>query len=170
MTLRRLERRVDVMATGSTDTPSPWLPPRWVITTAWKAHRALFRLTGGRLGLRSQRDDNYGLAKLTTTGRRSGQPREVMIGYYVDGDDIVTMAMNGWGAAEPAWWLNLQAEQCATLTTVDGTTAVIGRAAIAAERETLWQRWREIDKGLDGFAARRPNETAVVILSPDSGR
>lgn len=89
-----------------------------------------------------------------------------MIGYYEDGDDIVTMAMNGWGEPEPAWWLNLLAEPSATLTTVDGTTEVVGRAATADERPRLWERWQELDKGLDGYASRRPTETAVVILSP----
>jgi hypothetical protein len=33
----------------------------------------------------------------------------VILGYYEDGPNLVSMAMNGWGAAEPAWWLNLQA-------------------------------------------------------------
>lgn len=89
-----------------------------------------------------------------------------MIGYYEDEGDIVTMAMNGWGAAEPAWWLNLQTEPRATLTTSAGSSEIIGRAATGVERTRLWNRWRELDKELDRFAARRPTETAVVILSP----
>ena len=36
------------------------------------------------------------------------------------------------------------------------------------ERDRLWDRWRRLDKGLDGYAARRPNETAVVVLTPAS--
>ena len=119
-----------------------------------------------RFGLREPRADRYGLAFLTTTGRRSGAARGVMIGYYADGDDLVTMAMNGWGAPEPAWWLNLQSDPQATLTLTDGTIDVIGRAATGSERERLWDRWRQLDKGLDGYASRRPTETAVVILTP----
>jgi hypothetical protein len=73
--------------------------------------------------------------------------------------------MNGWGAAEPAWWLNLQAHPEATVELAGGATReVVGRAAVAEERERLWQRWREFDERLDGFAARRPQETAVVVL------
>lgn len=143
------------------------MPPRWVVELAWKIHKALYRWSGGRFGLQSARDDRYGLAELTTTGRRSGLKRSVMIGYYEDGDDLVTMAMNGWGAAEPAWWLNLQAESTASLTTVDGTFEVLGRAAAGTERDRLWDRWRVLDKKLDSWAARRPTETAVVILSPN---
>jgi hypothetical protein len=30
----------------------------------------------------------------------------------------------------------------------------------------LWRRWHEFDKNLDGYAARRPRETAVVVLEP----
>lgn len=89
-----------------------------------------------------------------------------MIGYYADGDDLVTMAMNGWGEPEPAWWLNLQAEPRAELETVDGRITVTGRAASPSEREGLWARWAEIDRNLDAYAARRPTETAVVILEP----
>lgn len=150
----------------STTPASPWLPPRWVIRAAWKVHRGLHRVTGGRFGLRSPDDDRYGLAQLTVTGRRSGLDRSVMIGYYRDGDDFVTMAMNGWGAAEPAWWLNLQADPNALLTLPDIAVRVTGRAADGDERERLWDRWRHYDKGLDGYAGRRPGETAVVILTP----
>jgi deazaflavin-dependent oxidoreductase (nitroreductase family) len=105
--------------------------------------------------------------RLTTTGRRSGEPRSVILGYYEDGPNLVTMAMNGWGAAEPAWWLNVQAEPQAVVDLKGGIRReVLARAAVGEERERLWQRWREIDQKLDGFAARRPRETAVVILEP----
>lgn len=144
------------------------MPPRWFIKFAWKTHRGLYRITGGRFGLRQPKPGGYGLARLTTTGRKSGEPRSVMIGYLEDGDDLVTMAMNGWGAPEPAWWLNLQAEPHATVETPDGTIEVTGRAAEGEERERLWQRWRDTDKGLDGYATRRPTETAVVVLEPSA--
>ena len=153
--------------TSESKTKSPPLPPRWFIEAAWTIHRTLYRWSGGRFGLRVEKPGRYVLAQLTTVGRKSGLERSVMIGYYVDGDDIVTMAMNGWGAPEPAWWLNLQATPEATLTTVNGEMHVVGRAAESGdERDRLWARWQEIDKGLDGYAARRPTETAVVILSP----
>lgn len=43
---------------------------------------------------------------------------------------------------------------------------VTGRAAVGDERERLWDQWRRIDDNLDGYAARRPGETAVVVLEP----
>lgn len=77
------------------------------------------------------------------------------------------MAMNGWGATEPAWWLNLQTHPETVVELAGGIRGeVLGRAAIGHEREQLWQRWRELDHNLDGYAARRPQETAVDVLEP----
>ncbi len=142
------------------------LPPRWFIRLFWSLHRGLFRITGGRLGLRRAKADRWGMMRLTTIGRRTGQERSVILGYFDDGPNLVTMAMNGWAEAEPAWWLNLQAHPEATVAVVGGKREVRGRAAGGDERARLWDRWRELDKDLDDFAARRPEETAVVILEP----
>ena len=143
---------------------SPSLPPRWVIRLAWSVHRGLYRFTGGRFGLRRPGAGRYGMMRLTTTGRRSGQARSVILAYVEDGPKLVTMAMNGWGAGEPAWWLNLQAHPDARVELVDGPRPVSGRAAVGAERGELWDRWRAMDANLDAYAARRPSETAVVVL------
>lgn len=143
------------------------LPPRWFIVTFWHVHRWIVRASGARKGLWAARPGKWGALRLTTTGRRSGEPRSVIVGYYEDGPNLVTMAMNGWGAAEPAWWLNLQAEPQAVVELAGGQRRdVCGRAALGAERERLWQRWRELDTNLDGYAARRPHETAVVVFEP----
>ena len=104
--------------------------------------------------------------RLTTIGRRTGRARAVMVGYFQDGPNLVTMAMNGWGDAEPAWWLNLQAHPDVTVDLVDGSRQVTARAAQGQERERLWAQWRDIDKKLDGYATRRSMETAVVVLEP----
>jgi hypothetical protein len=94
----------------------------------------------------------------------------VILGYYEDGPNLVSMAMNGWAAPEPAWWLNLQADPHAAVDLAGGIRRkVSGRAALGEERERLWQRWRELDKNLDSYAARRPQETAVVVLEPRDG-
>ena len=97
------------------------LPPRWFIRTAWKVHKGLYRLTGGRFGLRRAKGDRWGMMHLATIGRRSGQERGVILGYFDDGPNLVTMAMNGWGEGEPAWWLNLQAHPEVTVVVPDGT-------------------------------------------------
>ena len=143
------------------------LPPRWFIRTFWLVHRRIVRVSGGRKGLWAPRPGKWGALRLTTTGRRSGEPRSVILGYYEDGPNLVSMAMNGWGAAEPAWWLNLQADPHAVVDLAGGTRCeVLGRSAVGGEREQLWQRWRDLDENLDSYAARRPRETAVVVLEP----
>ena len=38
--------------------------------------------------------------------------------------------------------------------------------AFGAERTELWERYRDVDRGLDAYAARRPQETAIVVLEP----
>ncbi|MDH3471076.1 MAG: nitroreductase family deazaflavin-dependent oxidoreductase [Acidimicrobiia bacterium] len=146
------------------DKKRAWLPPRWFVRLAWSTHRSLYRVTGGRVGLRRPKADRWGMMRLTTTGRRTAQERSVILGYFEDGPNLVTMAMNGWADAEPAWWLNLQAHPEASVDLAGGRRTVRGRTAEGEERSRLWTRWRELDKNLDAYAALRSAETAVVIL------
>jgi F420H(2)-dependent quinone reductase len=141
------------------------VPPRVFVRTAWVLHRALLRFTGGRIGLRPP-GKAFGMLRLTTIGRRSGQPRVAIVGYLEDGPNIVTLAMNGWAEAEPAWWLNLQAQPDTTVELKDGLRTVRGRAAHGEERDRLWARWGKFSPDYDGWAAMRPGQTAVVVLEP----
>ena len=156
------------MATPPTPARKALLPPRWVIRTAWMIHRALYRMSGGRFGLRPATKTQWGMMRLKTIGRRSGQQRTAILGYFPDGPNLVTMAMNGWGAAEPAWWLNLQAHPDTTVELLGETRAVRGRAATADERPRLWAKWAAYngEESMASWASRRPRETAVVILEP----
>jgi deazaflavin-dependent oxidoreductase (nitroreductase family) len=128
-------------------------------------HRAFYRLSGGR-GLKRPTDAAWGMLRLHSVGRKSGAERVAILGYYEDGPNLVTMAMNGWGDPEPAWWLNVQAKPEVTLDTIDGPRLVHVRAAQGEERERLWARWEVYDKGLDSMAARRSRQTQVVIFEP----
>jgi deazaflavin-dependent oxidoreductase (nitroreductase family) len=145
---------------------SPFLPPRWVIRAAWVAHRALFRVTGGRLGLGPPTEKNFGTMRLHSVGRKSGTERIAMLAYYEDGPNLFTLAMNGWGEPEPAWWLNLQAHPDATVELPDGSRRVHARPATGDERARLWAEMARRDPNLDAYATRRPGETAVVVFEP----
>ena len=116
---------------------APRLPPRWFVRSAWLAHRALYRTTGGRVGLRRPTPIRWGMMRLRTIGRRSGEERRAIPGYYEDGPNLVTLAMNGWADAEPAWWLNLQEHPDAAVDLVDGPRTVRARAAQKGERPRL---------------------------------
>ena len=144
----------------------PRLPPRWFIRLAWSTHRAIYQLTGGRLGLWRPKPGRWGTLRLTTTGRRTGRPRSVIVGYFEDGPNLVTLAMNGWADPEPAWWLNLQTQPDASVDLAGEARAVRARAAQGAERSRLWGRWSDIDRQLDAYAAKRSSPTAVVVLEP----
>jgi deazaflavin-dependent oxidoreductase (nitroreductase family) len=149
-------------------TKQPKLPPRWFIRSAWVAHRGLLRLTGDRVGLSvPQRGGHFGMLRLHTIGRRSGRRRAVVLGYIEDGDRLVTLAMNGWDPADPAWWINLQSNPEATADLVGGSSLVTAHQAAGPERDRLWAALHD-DTGygdLDGFAARRGREPAVVVLT-----
>jgi F420H(2)-dependent quinone reductase len=109
-----------------------------------------------------------------TVGRRSGKERSAILGYYEDGTNLVTIAVNGWSDHEPAWWLNLRAHPDAVVRLKDETRPIRARSAKGDERTRLWARWRDISErsgvtlmaDIDSYAARLSREMAVVILGP----
>ena len=162
------------MTAANTDQVSRLQPvPRILLKTFWTIHRAMYRLTGGRIGLqRPERGNKFGMLRIHTVGRRSGRERVTMLGYFEDGPNLVTLAMNGWGKADPAWWLNLQANPQATVEVPRGRRNVVARAASGAERDRLWAEFSNYPgwgSDIDALAAHRPAETAVVIFEPAKG-
>ena len=104
----------------------------------------------------------WGMMRLRTVGRRTGEERVAILGYFEDGQDLVTMAMNGWADAEPAWWLNLQAQPDVTVDLPGGSRAVHAHAANPDERPRLWAMQATYDKDLEAYAA--------LTVSRDRGR
>ncbi len=153
---------------GTAGSKGPFVPPRWFERLFWKGHRAVLRLTRGRVGLWRPKPGSWGTMRVTTVGRRSGQERAVILGYLEDGAGVATLAMNGWTGPDPAWWLNLQAHPQARVQTRDGERAMVAHAATGDERDRLWAQWSVVDKHLDEYAARRPVETAVVVFEPEA--
>jgi deazaflavin-dependent oxidoreductase (nitroreductase family) len=162
-----------VTAAKSDQVGQPRPVNRLLLNTFWRVHRAMFRVTGGRIGLqRPERGDKFGMLRIHTTGRRSGKERITMLGYFEDGQNLVTLAMNGWGTSEPAWWLNLQADPAAVVELPDGTRMVRARAATGAERDRLWATFADYPgwgADIGALAAHRPSETAVVVFEPQEG-
>src|SRR5579862_288216 len=145
-------------------------PPRLALRFFWIAQRTIYRLSHGRLGLsRPEAGHRFGMLRLETLGRRTGRSRAAIVGYFEDGPNLVSLAMNGWGQNEPAWWLNLQANPEASVELVEGRRAVLARVATREERERLWAKVAEYPgwgADVDGLAARRPGPTAVVVFEP----
>ncbi len=78
----------------------PTVVPRWLVRTIWILHRAAYSITGGRFGLRPTHEKQWGMLRLTSVGRKTGKKRVAIVGYIVDGPNIVVPAMNGW--ADPS--------------------------------------------------------------------
>lgn len=157
----------DITTSNESDVRPPKKPPAWFVHTAWRIHRLLHRLSGGRFLWTTTNKRGWGALLLTTTGRSSGREREVIIGYLEDGPDLVAIAMNGWDEGHPARWLNLQANPDARVRLAHrGPRPVRAREAAGDERDRLWQRWLDTDPELTAHADHRSTVTPVVIFEP----
>jgi deazaflavin-dependent oxidoreductase (nitroreductase family) len=127
-----------------------------------KLHTSAYRATGGILG-----GNLAGLPMLllTTTGRKSGQPRTTPMPYFEDDGRWVLVGSNNGGPRDPLWWLNLQADERAEIQVRRATTRV--RAALAApeERARLWPLLLAFNSPYAKYEKRTTREIPVVILS-----
>jgi len=119
----------------------------------------------GRLGLRRFRGGD--LLFLTTTGRKSGQPRTTPLLHLVDGERWIVAASNGGADWEPGWWLNLQAGSAGTVKVGDVDTPVSGAEISGAEREAWWRRLNEV-VDYEAYQRKVRRRIAVVALTPTS--
>ena len=159
------------VAVSDAHTGAPKVPPPWFVHTAWRVHRALHRLSGGRFLWTTSNKRGWGALHLTTIGRRSGNERSVIIGYLEDGPVLVALAMNGWDEGHPSWWLNLEVHPDAVVRLArQQPRPVRARLAVGEERDRLWQRWLAVDPRLDAYARRRSTETPVIVLEPRGER
>src|SRR5690349_23415600 len=102
-----------------------------------KLNVPLYRLTRGRVGGRVGKGP---VLLLTTTGRKSGQPRTAPVLYLADGDRFVVINTNAGNAKTPAWSLNLRADPEAEVEVGRKQVKVRARIAEGEEREDLWRR------------------------------
>lgn len=148
---------------------TPKRPPAWFVHGAWRVHRALYKVSGGRFLWTTSNKRGWGALRLTTIGRKSGQERNVIVGYLEDGPNLVLVAMNGWDEGHPAWWLNLKANPNAVVRLPNEQPRRVH--AIQAEgpnRERLWRRWTAVQRDYDAFAVNRSTDTPVIVLAPAS--
>jgi deazaflavin-dependent oxidoreductase (nitroreductase family) len=114
---------------------------RWFATVSRRlvpVDRWLSRRTGGRWS--PLRGTTLSYLLLTTTGRRSGEPRSQPLLYAPDGNGYVVVGSN-WGQTHhPGWTANLLANPEATVTLDGKTVAVRAVLATGAERERLWAK------------------------------
>lgn len=128
-------------------------------------HRVLLRLSGGRLGWTAM---DMPVLELTTTGRKSGQPRQVMLTSPVQqGAALVVVASRGGDDQPPAWFLNLK-DNPEVQVRLQGQPRAPMRARIAGatERARLWPLVIADHQNYAGYQARTSREIPLVLLEP----
>ena len=128
-------------------------------------HRGLLRLSGGRLGWTAA---DMPVLELTTTGRRSGRSRSVMLtSPYREGERIVIVASKGGEDTHPAWFLNLR-ENPQVVVSMKGAPGVpmLARVTSREERERLWPIVAEKYANYAGYQAKTDREIPLVLLEP----
>lgn len=138
-------------------------PPRPILRIGWAVHKALFALTGGRVGTQPP-GRRVGTLFLLSRGRKTGAIRRNGLFYVEDGDRYVVVASNAGEDADPQWWLNLQANPDADVELARRRVPVRARRATADEAARLWPR---LDAGYPEYVAYRRQtmrEIPVVIL------
>lgn len=115
-----------------------------IIKVGSRLNTRLYRISGGRLGKTWR--IGAGLSKpvavclLTTTGRRTGEPRTVPLLYLRGGDRFVFVASQGGLPKNPAWYLNLTADPAVVIEVGRERFEMVARTASDAERAELWPR------------------------------
>ena len=133
---------------------------------AGRIHNAVYRLTGGKV---AGRIGKAPVLLLTTTGRKSGQPRTNPLLYTQAGDNgYMVIASKGGADKHPLWYLNLKAEPLAKVTIGRETLRVHARDAEGEEREQLWRALADLYPGYDKYAEKTSRRIPVVVLEPIS--
>lgn len=134
--------------------------------TLTQLHRALLRLTRGRVGSRL---GSMPVIELTTRGRRSGARRSVLLTVAArDRDALVIVASRGGDDAHPAWFLNLEADPRVGVGEPGGEARPMrARVADARERERLWPLVVGTYRGYAGYQRRTDRVIPLVLLEPE---
>jgi deazaflavin-dependent oxidoreductase (nitroreductase family) len=129
-----------------------------------RVDRLLFRVTGGRFMTAQAR--MAGLM-LTTTGRRSGQPRETPLGCLLDDDGAFLVVGSNFGLEHhPEWTTNLLANPQATVGYRRRTIPVVAAMLDDAQRAEIWDRLVDEFPNFDEYQDRAGRTLRVFRLTP----
>ena len=143
------------------------MPSDLVLKTMNGLHRGILTLTGGKWGWHLSR---MPVLELTTTGRKSGQPRSVMLTSPVqEGSVVVVVASRGGDDAHPAWFLNLRDHPEVEVAYKGGPKQPMrARVANAEERARLWPLVIADHKNYAQYQTKTTREIPLVLLEPVS--
>lgn len=148
---------------------NPWHRLRYVISSrgpllTFRLHRTVYRLSGGRL--LSTSGSAMPVLLLTTTGRKTGQPRTWPLNYMPDGDALVIVASNRGHARHPAWYLNLTAQPVVRIQRGGKTQRAMARMATPEERARLWPQLVRLEPLYAQYERDTTRAIPVVMLAP----
>jgi deazaflavin-dependent oxidoreductase (nitroreductase family) len=133
------------------------------VSLVGEEHIRRYRETDGELGYLW---NGVPTLLLTTTGRRSGEPRTSALIFARDGDDYLVVASMGGAPTHPTWYLNLTASPAAEIQVLGERIPVTAHTASEAEKPRLWQIVTEVWPNYDVYQTRTDRVIPVVVLSP----
>lgn len=128
-----------------------------------RAHIAVYRRTNGKLGAKLLW---FPAALLTTTGRKSGQPRTTATLYLQDGERIVLPASYGGRDSNPAWYLNLKANPKVQVQVRADVRDMTARDATDDERRVYWRQLTRIYPPYKGYQDAADRRIPLVVCEP----
>jgi deazaflavin-dependent oxidoreductase (nitroreductase family) len=105
---------------------------------------------------------------LTTTGRKSGEPRTTPLIFARDGDDYLVVASMGGAPTAPNWYGNLLTDPSAEIQVRAERIKVVATTADESEKPRLWKIVSDQWPNYDVYQSRTDRVIPVVILSPAS--
>lgn len=124
-------------------------------------HTRRYRETDGAEGHDWQ---NTQVLLLTTTGRKSGEPRELPLIYGRNGDDYLVVASKGGADTPPAWYLNLIADPTVEVQVRDDRFKAHARDATPEEKPELWKTMTAEWPAYDDYQSKTSRAIPVVVL------
>jgi deazaflavin-dependent oxidoreductase (nitroreductase family) len=106
---------------------------------------------------------------LTTTGRRTGEPRSTPLIYRKHGDDYAVVASKGGGKEHPAWYMNLAEQPEVTVQVGPDRFDARARTATPEEKPELWALMTESWPAYDEYQQKTSREIPVVVLERSAG-
>ena len=103
---------------------------------------------------------------LTTTGRRSGEPRQHPLIYGRHGDDYLIVASKGGAPNHPDWYLNLEANPEVEIQVKGDKMHAHARTATADEKAELWRIMTSQWPDYDSYQENTDRDIPVVVLEP----
>jgi deazaflavin-dependent oxidoreductase (nitroreductase family) len=124
----------------------------------------LYRRGGGEgLGSTFQ---NIPVALLTTTGRKSGQPRVSPLYFLRDGDRVIVAASKAGAEKDPMWYLNLKANPKLSVQIKKEMLDLTARDATDEERANYWPQLVKMYPTYEDYQSWTDRTIPIVVCDP----